>query len=114
MDLGYWSDLSDAGAVLEMCFGKAAGQVGRVENPSDRERLAFFADFVNDNPESRHVLGQSTWTKTQLRKFGGYGYEHLLRRIEPALADRGVSAERIERMLRTEPVRLLDRDGARG
>jgi phosphotriesterase-related protein len=114
MDLAYWSDLAAAGAVLEMCFGTEAGQTGRVENPSDRERLTFFADFVNDHPDSHHVLGQSTWTKTQLRKFGGYGYEHLRRRIEPALADRGVGADRLDRMLRAEPVRLLDRDSARG
>lgn len=113
MDRAYWSDLSSAGAVLEMCFGTEAGQVGRVENPSDRERLTFFAEYLNDHPDAAHVLGQSTWTKTQLRKYGGYGYEHLLSRIEPALRDRGVSTARLDRMLRTEPIRLLDRDSHR-
>ncbi|MDQ1129283.1 hypothetical protein [Microbacterium sp. SORGH_AS_0888] len=109
MDAGYWADLAAAGAVLEMCFGSEMVHEGRMDNPSDRERLAFFPAFVAANPEARHVLGQSTWTKMQLRRHGGYGYDYLARRIVPALGVAGVPAERIERMLVAEPARLLDR-----
>ncbi|CAN5189900.1 phosphotriesterase-related protein [soil metagenome] len=110
LDGSYWEDLSATGAVLEMCFGTEAGQRGRVENPSDPQRIEFFAEFLAAHPQSRHALGQSIWTKAQLRRFGGYGYDHLLVDIVPALRDRGVSAARLDRMLIEEPRRLLDRD----
>jgi phosphotriesterase-related protein len=109
MDATYWEELSSAGAVLEMCFGTEAGQKGRVENPSDHQRIDFFLRFVADNPERRVVLGGSTWTKAQLRHFGGYGYEHLLARIVPELAEGGVGEALLQQMLVGEPRRLLDR-----
>jgi phosphotriesterase-related protein len=109
LDRGYWGELADAGAVLEMCFGTEAVHDGRVDNPSDRERLAFFPAFVADHPRARHVLGQSVWTKAQLRAHGGHGYAYLMERIVPVLQERGVPAARIQTMLVEEPRRLLDR-----
>ncbi|GAA1688177.1 phosphotriesterase-related protein [Microbacterium sediminicola] len=109
MDAGYWDELADAGAVLEMCFGTEAMHLGRLDNPTDHERIPYFLDFLETHPHSRHVLGQSVWTKAQLRAFGGYGYAHLMATIAPVLVDRGLSAERVERMLVDEPRRLLDR-----
>lgn len=109
MDAVYWSDLADSGAVLEMCFGTEASHTGRVDNPSDRERLAFFEEFCGRRPSARHVLGLSTWTKAQLRAYGGYGYGYLLARIAPELSHRGIGAERLDAMLVHEPRRLLDR-----
>ncbi|MFJ6654376.1 hypothetical protein ACIQLJ_16420 [Microbacterium sp. NPDC091313] len=109
LDAAYWADLSAAGAVLEMCFGCEMVHDGRMDNPSDRERLAFFPRFVEDQPSARLVLGQSLWTKMQLRRHGGHGYDYLQRRIIPALRIAGVDMERIERMLVAEPARLLDR-----
>lgn len=109
MDAGYWDELAATGAVLEMCFGTEAIHAGRLDNPSDRERLAFFRDFVTAHPRSRHVLGQSVWTKAQLSAYGGYGYAHLVARIVPALRAEGVADGRLDRMLVTEPARILDR-----
>ena len=114
MDEGYWSELAATGAVLEMCFGTEAGQRGRVENPSDHERIAFFLRFVQSHPSSRHTLGGSNWTKAQQRRYGGYGNEHLLARIVPELAERGMAADRLNRMLVDEPRVLLDRDAVLG
>ena len=108
MDAAYWDELASAGAVLEMCFGTEAVHLGRIENPSDRDRVAFFTEFLAEHPRSRHVLGESVWTKMQLRAYGGYGYGHLLGAIVPELAARGVSEARIDGMLVAEPVRLLD------
>ncbi|MGA1837421.1 hypothetical protein VD659_10860 [Herbiconiux sp. 11R-BC] len=109
LDAAYWGELAAAGAVLEMCFGTEASQRGRVENPSDHQRLDFFVPFLEAHPGSVHVLGGSNWTKAQQRHYGGYGNEHLLARIVPELIERGVPAERVERMLVHEPRRLLDR-----
>jgi phosphotriesterase-related protein len=109
MDAAYWDELAGAGAVLEMCFGTESAHVGRIDSPSDRERLAFYPGFVASHPDARLVLGESTWTKAQLRHYGGYGYDYLMRRIVPELESRGVTASRLDGMLRAEPARLLDR-----
>lgn len=109
MDIGYWDDLAGAGAVLEMCFGTEAIHAGRVDNPSDRERLAFFEGFATERPDARIVLGESVWTKTQLRAYGGFGYSHLVTRVVPELRRRGLGDEALHAMLVAEPARLLDR-----
>lgn len=112
MDTAVWDDLADAGSVLEMCFGTEAVHVGRVDNPSDRERLAFFTEYGEHRPTARHVLGQSLWTKMQLRSYGGHGYGHLVGRIVPILLARGFAEERVHAMLVTEPAAILDRGSA--
>jgi phosphotriesterase-related protein len=49
------------------------------------------------------------WTKTQLHAYGGMGYDHLLRRIVPALRSRGVTSSMLDAMLVDNPRRLLER-----
>lgn len=104
-----WEEYAGAGAVLEMCFGTEDSHGGRVANVTDAERLEFFLTFCAAHPASRHVLGQSVWTKRQLRAHGGNGYAHLFSSIVPALRAGGVGAERVDEMLIGEPRRLLDR-----
>lgn len=109
MDAAYWDDLAGTGAVLEMSFGTEAVHVGRVDNPSDGERLRFFGEFARGHSAARHVLGLSTWTKAQLSAYGGYGYAYLFARIAPALREQGLSGARLDEMLVGTPRRLLDR-----
>jgi phosphotriesterase-related protein len=111
-DAGLWDELAAAGAVLEMCFGTEDSHGDRVVNLTDAERVDFFVAFCATHPASRHVLGQSVWTKTQLRAYGGRGYGHLFGAIVPALRAAGVPAERLDAMLVDEPRRLLDRPAA--
>lgn len=108
-DAGVWDELADAGAVLEMCFGTEDSHGDRVVNMTDADRLDYFVAFCATHPGSRHVLGQSVWTKTQLSAYGGRGYGHLFGEIVPALRAAGMAAERIDAMLVDEPRRLLDR-----
>lgn len=108
-DVAAWADLADAGAVLEMCFGTEDSHGERVQNVTDAERLDFFLDFCAAHPRARHVLGQSVWTKRQLRAHGGTGYGHLFSNVVPALRHAGLPEERLHAMLVTEPRRLLDR-----
>ncbi len=108
-DPGVWDELAAAGGVLEMCFGTEDSHGDRVVNLTDAERIDYFVAFCAVHPESRHVLGQSVWTKTQLRAYGGRGYGHLFAEIVPALLSAGVGAERLAAMSVDEPRRLLDR-----
>ena len=110
IDLDYHRELAAAGATLEWCFGNEAGLRPGLREPSDGERIAALVELLSgDGMEERCVLGGSVWTKTQLRAFGGCGYEHLLRNVVPALQEGGVSAAAVSTMLESNPARLLDR-----
>jgi phosphotriesterase-related protein len=111
LDLGYLRELADAGANLEWCFGNEAYYRDGYKDPTDAERLRALATWLTDAPDRpRHViLGCSVWTKSQLRTYGGMGYDHLLRRIVPELGRAGISESALETMLVANPARLLDR-----
>mgnify|MGYP000952892197 CR=1 FL=1 len=80
------------------------------KDPTDAERLEALVELLGADEEvaARSVLGNSVWTKSQLRRYGGMGYDHMLRRIVPELMRRGVGEPLIERMLVENPIRLLD------
>jgi len=109
LDLPYLRDLGQAGAVLEMCFGNEGSHVGRIRNASDPQRLDALLELLGGDPGIRWVLGHSTWTKGQLRRFGGHGFEHVPARVLPGLRTLGVADDVLHRMTVAEPARLLDR-----
>ena len=44
-----------------------------------------------------------------LKKYGGWGYEHILTNIVPMMLDEGITREQIDIILRENPKRFLDR-----
>ncbi|MFJ4220083.1 hypothetical protein [Curtobacterium luteum] len=109
LDLPYLRDLGQAGAVLEMCFGNEGSHVGRIRNASDPQRVDAFLALQTDAPDTRWVFGHATWTKGQLRRFGGHGFDHLTARVVPGLRSLGVPDATLARITVDEPLRLLDR-----
>ena len=112
LDRGYHKAVAEAGAVLEydtfgsdFLYGSPAAR-----NPSDAERLDMTAWLLSEGYGDQLVIACDTWTKANLRRNGGYGYEHLFKRIVPALTGYcGADAATVERILVTTPRRLLDR-----
>jgi phosphotriesterase-related protein len=110
LDPPYHRALADLGAVLEFCFGSEFYYRHGYKDPTDAERLGHLVALLADGYAEQIVLGCSVWTKAQLRAFGGMGYDHVLRRIVPALTtELGVPEETIRRLLVDNPRRLLDR-----
>jgi phosphotriesterase-related protein len=110
IDVPYHRELAAAGATLEWCFGNEARLREGLREPSDGDRLeALLEILAEQGMAERCVLGCSVWTKTQLRAYGGMGYEHLLRWIVPELYGGGASEASVEAMLVSNPARLLDR-----
>lgn len=111
LDLGYLRELAARGATLEWCFGNEAYYRDGYKDPTDAQRLAALTELLREDPEAHRscVLGCSVWTKSQLRRYGGMGYDHLLRRVVPELARSGVSESALQAMLVANPARLLDR-----
>jgi phosphotriesterase-related protein len=104
----YLCDLADSGATLEWCFGNEAYYRDGYKDPTDAERLGVLVEVLERGYSDRCVMGCSVWTKTQLRAYGGMGYDHLLRRIVPELRRRGIGEDIIDEMLVANPARLLD------
>ncbi len=111
IDLPYLGELAAAGATLEWCFGSEAYLRDGIREPTDAERLGALIDLLAGDGElaGRCVLGGSVWTKSQLRAYGGWGYEHLFAHIVPELERRGVGPEAITTMCVDNPAQLLDR-----
>jgi phosphotriesterase-related protein len=110
LDWGYHSAIAQAGAVLEYdTFGYEGYQV-LARYPNDTERMEWIARLVEEGFDDQLVLGCDAGCKMMLKAYGGGGYEHLLKRIVPALAERhGVERRSIEKMIVTTPRRLLNR-----
>lgn len=112
LDRGYHKAVAEAGAVLEydtfgsdFLYGTPAAR-----NPSDAERLDTTAWLLSEGYGDQLVIACDTWTKANLRRNGGFGYEHLFKRIVPALTGYcGADAATVEAILVGTPRRLLDR-----
>ncbi len=53
------------------------------------------------------MLGQDIGVRTRLRRWGGWGYAHLLEHVVPLLRELGAGDDDIETMLVATPARLL-------
>jgi phosphotriesterase-related protein len=111
LDLGYLRELAGSGATLEWCFGNEAYYRDGYKDPTDAERLAALVALLEETPAlaAQCVLGCSVWTKSQLRAYGGMGYDHLIRRIVPELERRGIPRAAVDAMLVDNPARILAR-----
>jgi phosphotriesterase-related protein len=111
LDWGYHREVAEAGAVLEYdTFGQEFYFGPTDKNPSDVERLEFVARLLEDGWRDQLVLGCDIWVKVATARYGGMGYEHLMKRIVPALTgDLGLSAEDVEAILVGTPRRILER-----
>jgi phosphotriesterase-related protein len=75
--------------------------------PSDEQRIAATVELIADGYGAQLVHSHDVCTKTQLRAFGGVGYDHLPRAIAPRLREVGLSAEEVQRQLAGNALALL-------
>lgn len=109
LDLDYVTDIVDTGAVIEFAFGSEHHFGDRARDHNDDDRIEFLLRVLEARPDARITLSCSVWTKGQLRRHGGMGYDHVVARVAPALQRLGVSDEQLTRMLVQRPAELLDR-----
>ncbi len=74
---------------------------------SDQERALAIAQLCEDGYADRILLSQDVCHKTDLRRFGGVGYGHVLRTFRTHLREAGLDETTISRFLVDNPRRLL-------
>ena len=75
--------------------------------PSDRDVAAVLAALVRDGYGDRIVLGQDIGVRTRLRRWGSWGYAHLLEHVVPLMREIGIAEDALDTMLVRNPARLL-------
>ena len=79
----------------------------RRQYPSDDQRIATIARLVGDGLAGSVSLAHDVCYKTDLTRWGGDGYGHVLGNIVPRLRQAGVPDEAITQMLVENPRRVL-------
>ncbi len=113
LDLAYHLALAQRGVMLEFdtwgseCRFEEAGE----RESTDDERMAALAELAHRGYVGQILLAQDVCTKMQWHRYGGKGYDHLLRVIVPRLMGIGFSADDIQRMMALNPARFLAGSG---
>lgn len=105
----YRISLAKRGCFIEMdCFGSEVYfDEDSLREPSDAERIVFLSKLIDAGFEKQILISQDVCTKMQLRKYGGMGYDHVLRTIVPRLKACGFDKGVIESLLVRNAERLL-------
>ena len=76
-------------------------------NSHDSQRHQHLLQLLALGYGDQILVSQDTCYKTQLKRYGGYGYAHILRNIVPALRHAGVDDATLEGILVENPKQLL-------
>jgi phosphotriesterase-related protein len=77
-------------------------------DPRDFERVAWIEDLVRRGYVEHVLLSQDICVKTMLRRYGGFGYDHLLTNVVPMMRERSTITDgQIQVMLAANPARVL-------
>lgn len=97
----------DRGATIAFDIWGDELPYGHLRMPTDEERTAATAELVGDGYGDRLVHSQDVCTKTQLRRFGGAGYDHLPRIVAPLLRAAGLDSREVQRQLAGNALALI-------
>jgi phosphotriesterase-related protein len=105
--LDYHRGLLARGCLLAFDIWGDEYAYGALRMPSDSQRAEATAALAADGWGGRLLHSQDVCTKTQLRRFGGSGYDHMLRRAPALLRAAGLGAEDVRRQLAGNALALL-------
>jgi phosphotriesterase-related protein len=110
IDVDYAASVAERGAYVEFdTFGiEAYIDSSLSQYPRDTERVAALVALVERGHLERLLVSHDVCTKMQLSAYGGWGYAHLSRHIEPRLKVAGLSSAQIHTIRVDNPRRLLD------
>jgi phosphotriesterase-related protein len=109
LDSSYHMAIADTGAFVEFdCFG-IEWHFDRTDTyaPWDPERVQLLVRMVEAGYAGQMLLSHDIFTKMQLKRYGGWGYDHLLLNLCPRFRKAGITDEQIHTMMVENPRKLL-------
>jgi phosphotriesterase-related protein len=107
----YYRSLADRGAYVQFdTFGRIGYHATFDESyPLDADRIAEIRSLFDDGYGDSVLVSQDICKKTHLTRYGGIGYDYILRDIFPRLERRGFTGDEIRRLLVDNPRAALER-----
>lgn len=75
--------------------------------PSDDDAMAVALAILRGPHAEQVMVSQDIGVRTRLRRYGGWGYGHMLRHLVPVLQHHGATTEEIRGLLVENPARWL-------
>jgi phosphotriesterase-related protein len=103
--------LAGTGCYLEYdCFGTESyldPDFCVLDTPNDAQRTNEIIQLIDEGYLSQILLSGDHWTKHMLRRYGGWGYDHILTNVVPLMRHKGMSHDQIQTLLVENPKRAL-------
>lgn len=77
---------------------------------TDRERVELICKMIERGYEKQMLFSCDICLKSLLHAYGGWGYDHVIAHILPAMREAGVQESAIEQIMIHNPARWLDYD----
>jgi phosphotriesterase-related protein len=102
--------LADTGCYLEFdLFGKESSYypLAPIDMPNDAMRINHLMRLIEAGYRDQLVIAHDICYKTCLTKYGGDGYDHILKNVVPVMRRKGMPDSDIEAILVTNPARIM-------
>ena len=111
-DVDLTLELAETGCYIEYdSFGNAQNPI-KLPNKiiyglSDWERIGCIKHLIDKGYLHQILISHDVFNKTDLRHFGGFGYDHILTTVVPLMRMSGIPDEQIQVVLEKNPERML-------
>ncbi len=113
INLDYCKAIVKRGATIEFDnFGKEySGDATGLTFTNDRERILSLKKIIEMGFISQILISTDICLKTDLHRYGGWGYDHILTNLVPVMVNNGITREHLQVIMVENPKRLLTAEG---
>ena len=79
----------------------------KIDLPNDHIRINEIMDLMDLGYIEQILISQDIWNKTQRRRYGGWGYAHIMDNTLPVMRAKGMTEEDIKTIMADNPARLF-------
>jgi phosphotriesterase-related protein len=103
-------ELAQTGCYLEYdLFGQESSYypIADIDMPNDATRIDYLMALIERGYRDKILISQDICHKTQLSRYGGDGYNHILDNVLPIMRRKGMTDGDIEAVTLKNPARML-------
>lgn len=104
-------EIAETGCFLEYDLFGMEGYYPRhlriLDLPNDAQRVDEIIELIEKGFQNQILISHDVFTKRSRRRYGGWGYDHILRNVLTLMKDKGLKDEQINNIIIENPKRLL-------